>query len=115
MLNILRDIFDVVNKRRPTYDEYYFIRRITKLGEESGELSEAGLSVTSETNSKNKTFTDCREEAVDSAIVALDIALTRFPGEEALTDEQIVLEVEKMISKKLKKWKKKLKDKQDTM
>lgn len=114
-MDILKEIFDVVNKRRPKYDEYYLARRIIKLGEEKGETSEAFLSVTSESNGKNKTWIDVREEAVDSAIVALDIALTKFPGEEDWDEEKLYEAVDAMIAKKLKKWKKKLKDKTDIM
>ncbi|MCK9531856.1 MAG: MazG-like family protein [Gammaproteobacteria bacterium] len=114
-MDILQQIFEVVNKRQPLYQERYTHRRVTKLSEETGEVSEAFLSVTSESNGKNKTFEDVREEAVDSAIVALDIALTKFPGEEDWDDEQLYTAVEDMIAKKLKKWKKKLKDKTDIM
>lgn len=114
-MEILRHIYEVVQKRQPTFSERYTHRRVTKLGEETGEVSEAFLSVTSESNGKNKTWIDVREEAVDSAIVALDIALTKFPGEEDWDDDKLYLAVEDMIAKKLKKWKKKLKDKTDIM
>lgn len=112
-MDILQQIYEVTNKRNPVYDERYLSRRVIKVGEESGEISEAFLSVTSESNSKNKTFEDVREEAVDTAIVALDIALTKFPGEEEMDDEQLYAAVENMIAKKLTKWRKKLKDKKD--
>lgn len=114
-MDILKQIYEVVNKRQPTFSERYTHRRTSKLAEETGEVNEAFLSVTSESNGKNKTWTDVREEAVDSAIVALDIALTRFPGEENWSDDQLYAAVEDMIAKKLKKWKKKLKDKTDIM
>ena len=114
-MKILEEIYEVVQKRQPNFSERYTHRRVTKLGEETGEVSEAFLSVTSESNGKNKTWTDVREEAVDATIVALDIALTKFPGEEHMTDEQLYDAVEDMIAKKLKKWKKKLKDKTDIM
>lgn len=114
-MDILQQIFEVVNKRNPQYDERYTSRRVIKVNEESGEVSEAFLSITSDSNGKNKTWEDVREEAVDTAIVALDIALTKFPGEESWDDEKLYTEVENMIAKKLAKWKKKLKNKSDTM
>lgn len=114
-MDILKEIYQVANKKQPNYDERYTNRRVTKLSEETGECSQAFLSVTSEENSKNKSWEDVREEAVDAVIVGLDIALTRFPGEEKLTDEEITKEVEAMIAKKLKKWLKKVKKKQDTI
>ncbi len=114
-MDILQKIYEVTSKRNPAYDERYLSRRVIKIGEESGEVSEAFLSVTSDSNGKNKTFTDVREEAVDTAIVGLDIALTKFPGEEKMTDEELYQAVEAMLIKKLNKWKKKLKDKTDIM
>lgn len=114
-MDILPQIYGVTSKRNPTYNERYLSRRVIKIGEESGEVSEAFLSVTSDSNGKNKTFIDVREEAVDTAIVGLDIALTKFPGEEEWTDEQLYAAVEEMIAKKLAKWRKKLKDKTDIM
>lgn len=114
-MDILKEIHQVTSKKNPFYEERYTNRRVTKLSEETGECSQAFLSVTSEENSKKKTWTDVREEAVDSAIVGLDIALTRFPGEEELTDEEIVAAVEAMLKKKLQKWLKKIAKKQDTI
>lgn len=114
-MDILQQIFEVVNKRNPAYSERYTNRRVTKLSEETGECSQAFLSITSEENGKNKTWEDVREEAVDAAIVGLDIALTKFPGEEDWDDEKLYTEVENMIAKKLAKWKKKLKNKTDTI
>jgi NTP pyrophosphatase (non-canonical NTP hydrolase) len=114
-MNILKDIYKIANAKQPHYDERYLNRRVTKMSEETGECSQAFLSVTSEENSKNKTFTDVREEAVDAAIVSLDVAMTRFPGEENLSEDEIIALVEAMVSKKLKKWVKKVKKKQDTI
>lgn len=114
-MDILQQIYAVTSKRNPTYNERYLSRRVIKIGEESGEVSEAFLSVTSDSNGKNKTFNDVREEAVDTAIVGLDIALTKFPGEEDWDDEKLYTAVENMLAKKLAKWRKKLKDKTDIM
>lgn len=54
-------------------DETVRNRRIIKLMEELGEVSEAFLNVTSPNNRKNKSWNDVREELVDSFIVAIDI------------------------------------------
>lgn len=51
-------------------------RRLTKILEELGEASEAYLSVSSPHNYKNKSWEDYREEAADTLIVLLDVALT---------------------------------------
>ena len=51
-------------------------RRIMKLGEEFGEVSEAYLNVTSAANGKGMTWDDVREEFADLLIVAVDVALT---------------------------------------
>ena len=53
---------------------------MTKLLEEIGEVSQAFLSVTSESNDKKKTWADVREEAADVLIIAADIALTALDG-----------------------------------
>jgi hypothetical protein len=55
-------------------------RRLMKLFEELGEVSEAYLNVTSGFNGKNKTWDDIREEIVDVLIMTVDIALTPLPG-----------------------------------
>ena len=83
-------------------------RRIMKLSEETGEANNAFLCVTSDKNSKNKTWDDFREEAVDSAIMGLDLALTELPIDEGKTQEEIVEAVEKMFKLKLEKWSKQL-------
>jgi NTP pyrophosphatase (non-canonical NTP hydrolase) len=77
------DILDMVlhagKKRRSIRD---FTRKVIKLSEETGELSEAFLGVTSKINRKHKKWEDVREEAIDVAIIALDIALKcRLPGD----------------------------------
>lgn len=80
------------------------IRRIGKLAEEYGELWEAFLNVTSLHNGKNKSWRDVREEAIDLAIVSLDIVATRLPGDEGKTDEELCLEIIEIIETKLVKW-----------
>lgn len=56
-----------------------FPRRFMKATEELGELGEAFNSVTSPNNPKQKTWADVREEAVDLAIMAIDLAFTPLP------------------------------------
>jgi hypothetical protein len=81
-------------------------RRFLKIGEELGEACEAYL-VASTTNKtrKKKTYADVREECIDLSIVGLDCALTRFPGEENLTDEDIEFICMEVLATKLAKWK----------
>lgn len=80
-------------------------RRILKIGEEYGEASEAYLvCTTTSPTRKVKTFIDLREELIDIAIVALDCAATRMPGEEHLTDEEVIELVMHMQAVKLRKW-----------
>ena len=67
-------------------------RRIIKLAEELGEVSEAYLNVTSLNNGKGKTWADVREEMADLVIVALDCALTATPDQEASGLSQVEIE-----------------------
>lgn len=81
-------------------------RRMLKIGEEYGEASEAYLVFTSTAMSrKKKTKDDIREECMDIAIVALDCALTRMPGEETLTEEDVEFICMELLATKLAKWK----------
>ncbi len=79
------------------------VRRLGKLMEEVGELSEAILSVTSENNGKNKIWNDICIEAIDVLIMAADIALTK-PPECTLSDEEWRLHLRHVLSRKLRKW-----------
>lgn len=75
----------------------YLGRRLLKLSEEKGELSQAFLDYTSNSPSRGKTMDDLVEEAVDTAIVALDIALVLAYGEHDVVND--------MVIKKINKWK----------
>lgn len=78
MFNVIARLVQAANAGRdPTNLE----RRCDKLIEELGEVSEAYLNVTSDSNRKAKTWDDVREELVDCLIVALDIYWTLLPGE----------------------------------
>lgn len=81
-------------------------RSVIKVAEESGELAEAYLVVTSDNPNavKRKTHRDIREEAIDTAIIALDVALTPMPGEEHLTQHDIEMLVMELQDEKLSKW-----------
>lgn len=83
---IISSVIDLVAQANPTRAQPSLERRVTKLLEEIGEISQAFLSVTSANNDKKKTWSDVREEAADVLIVALDIALTPLDG--AAVDQQ---------------------------
>lgn len=77
MLNKFRLIVSEVKEVGSARSSDNLERRLCKLYEELGELSEAYLGVTCPSNLKNKTIDDLREEAIDCMIVALDCALTQ--------------------------------------
>ena len=79
-------------------------RRILKATEELGELAEAALSATSASNAKGKSWMDVIDEACDVAIMGIDIAMTRPPGYESMSDEAWREIVKKIFALKLKKW-----------
>lgn len=80
-------------------------RRVTKLSEELGEVSEAYLGVTSEDNAKKKSWEDVREELVDLFVVTVDCLFTRLPIDEGKTDRQVSNEIAAVSVTKLAKWK----------
>ncbi len=78
-MKTISDIIDLVANANPDRKYENLSRRIIKIFEEIGEVSEAFLSSTSdESNRKNKSHADVQEEAVDVLIVAIDIALTKI-------------------------------------
>jgi hypothetical protein len=74
------DLISSICNANPDRGEFNIHRRIIKLAEELGEVSEAYLNVTSVNNGKNKTWDDVREEFADVLIVAVDVALTPLGG-----------------------------------
>ena len=78
-------------------------RRVLKLQEEAGELAEAYLNITSKNNKKNKSWEDVREEAIDCAIVAIDIAFS--VNGSFYVEEDIYEQVQEVFARKLDKWK----------
>jgi NTP pyrophosphatase (non-canonical NTP hydrolase) len=79
---------NLIAQANPTRCTANLDRRLIKMLEELGELSEAFLSITSMDNDKNKTWADVQEEAVDVLIVGTDIALTPFLDEDDLAIQQ---------------------------
>ena len=73
---------DLIAQANPTRCKTNLDRRVIKMLEELGELSEAFLSITSVGNERNKTWADVQEEAVDVLIVGTDIALTPLLDED---------------------------------
>lgn len=108
------DFVTDVLKANPTRHKDQLVRRALKVQEESGELAEAVLGVTSTHNYKRKTWADVREEAIDVAIVALDVALTRLPDDD-FSDGAMAAEVAKVIRTKLDKWIKNQKTRQEAI
>lgn len=100
-MGILKDIQKVgAVTRSPATVE----RRLIKATEELGELAEAILSATSKSGAKGKTWMDIIEEAVDLSVMGIDIALTKPPGSEQISDDAWRDVVTKIFALKLKKW-----------
>ena len=76
-------------------------RRILKLMEEAGEVSEAFTSSTSPANRKKKTTEDVLEEAVDCALVSLDIAWRAAYAHNPVHAKKAL---DMMLERKLNKW-----------
>lgn len=108
-MDVINKVWEANRKR----DMAIFARRMLKLGEEYGEASQAFLSVSSENNSKNKSWEDVREELTDCIIVALDLYCHQMPDESEVTLDSKVASLHAMLDKKLKKWHKKQKHKDD--
>jgi hypothetical protein len=104
--DIIQLILEINARRTPDQ----LARRVIKLQEECGELAEAYLGVTSSYNRKHKTWPDIREEAIDTALVALDVALTPTPEEYAQNRdyldmyEEIRADIQRVVKRKLAKW-----------
>jgi hypothetical protein len=80
-MSVLDEIAILVRDANPGRQATNIQRRTLKLIEELGEVAQAWLHVTSQSNGKGKTWNDVREEAADCLIVALDIGWTRLSGE----------------------------------
>lgn len=96
---------DVQKTGEPERQVKNILRRAAKCGEETGELLEAVLSVTSVSGAKNKRWMDVVEEACDIVIMGLDVALTKPPEWEDIDDAMWRAIVKKIIALKLAKWK----------
>lgn len=108
------NLVKIIQQVNPTRNMDNLTRRVIKLSEETGEASEAFLYASIISNKKNITWNDFREEAVDSAIVGIDLALTKLPIiDDGKTDDEIQKEVIEVFERKLKKWKDSLKNGHD--
>ncbi len=104
-MGIIKKIQEIGNETRsPTS----LVRRCLKATEEVGELAEAALCVTSLDKGKGKTWEDVTEEAIDVAIMGIDIALSKPPGFGDVSDEDWRRLVKHVFDLKLKVWKHKL-------
>lgn len=101
-MDILKEISLISSKNPSRVD---MSRRLLKLQEELGELSQAYLSYSSENNPRGKTLDDLIEEACDVGIVAMDVAMILAGGDQK--------SVEAEIKVKLQKWESKLKQKKN--
>lgn len=108
------DVFAKIWHANLKRDMTIFARRLLKLGEEYGEANQAYLSVSSENNSKDKSWEDVREELADTIIVAMDLYCHAMPDEENVTLESKMAQLHSDIDRKLKKWHKKQKKREDT-
>ncbi len=77
MQEFLTSCVQLVRSINPGRNASNIKRRLLKLDEEAGELSQAFLHVTSQSNPKRKTWEDIREEAVDQIVPVIDILLTK--------------------------------------
>jgi hypothetical protein len=75
---VIEKLVTMVRDVNPGRSSNNLYRRLLKILEELGETSEAYLSVSSPHNYKSKTWLDYREEAVDTLIVLIDVALTEL-------------------------------------
>jgi len=96
--------YDLIRDAHPGRQDIEFCRRILKIMEELGELSEAYLNASSENNYKNKTYADVREELTDMVILVIDMAATRLPGEEHMAQKEFEGMQLDILHKKIAKW-----------
>lgn len=101
------EIFDRIYRSNPKRDLKKLVRRLGKVGEEYGEAWEAFLGSTSESNFKEKTWIDFREEMIDVLIIAIDILYTDL-GDGSSSKEEIEEEIIRLFHKKMDKWDKQL-------
>lgn len=78
-MNDFQEFFDRIEEIGVDRSRDNISRRLVKVCEELGELSEAILNVTCAINYKNKTVSDIMEEAVDCVIVMVDCFMTTLP------------------------------------
>lgn len=98
------DVFEKIAKSNEARNITEIPRRALKLAEETGEVAQAVVAVTSKKNSKRKTWADVREECADVIIIAIDIALTEMPDQEGSTLAGRIKEIKTEIDRKILKW-----------
>lgn len=106
-MDILKKIYDAkLQKNKSSINITRMLRRSIKLSEETGEVSEATLGVTSpeDENYKNLTMDDLREELTDVIIVATDFLLSIFPDEEDMDYDQLIKKRSEIFDEKIEKW-----------
>jgi NTP pyrophosphatase (non-canonical NTP hydrolase) len=101
-------IFKEIYNSNPTRSLDHYVRKSLKLCEETGELAQAVLSITSDANIKNKTRADVLEEVVDVFIVASDLLFTRFEDEVDMSEAELEQSRIEVINKKLNRWKQRM-------
>lgn len=110
--NRLNGIIDRIDKiGKEGRDLNKLIYRTAKLAEEAGECNGALISVDNKSY-KNLSYMDVLEEALDTFIVSIDIALTDFPEFNDKSQEEKNDIIFGIINKKLNKWEKTLSNKE---
>lgn len=103
----MRTFFNKIRDANQNRKMETFPRCLLKVGEEYGEANQAYLSVSSAGNGKNKSWSDVREELIDTLVVTTDLLLHTFPDQGDLSEDQRMAEIESILERKLKKWNKK--------
>lgn len=103
--SIMGPAYDMIRDADLDRKHSKFNRRLIKMMEELGELSEAYLYASSEDNNyKGKTYADVREELADMIVMACDLAAVRLPGEENMTQKEFEQMQLDLIREKIVKW-----------
>ena len=108
----MKEIFDRIYDANPARNIDNLERRLLKAQEELGEAAGAYLAVSSTHNYKEKTWSDFREELLDSLIIIIDCLYTQCP--DAQTREEIEEKIIEMYRRKMQKWENQLATGNDT-
>ena len=102
--SIMGPAYDLIRDANIERQDIEFNRRILKMMEELGELSEAYLNASSKHNYKSKTYKDVREELADLMLMVVDMCATRMPGEEHMSNKEFEEMQLALLHKKIEKW-----------